>query len=130
MAFQLIREMVGNLGSSFFQVLIAFARSRRDHVLCAISRNLLERLRKLKHLFVTLVHNGSGVFLQLVLSLKQSCVRVTFQLVRDLPVNCQRFFLENGLRCHQFLKVRSRFFHHRRNLLSQPQYEALRCFGA
>jgi len=62
MAFQLIREMAGNLGSSFFQVLIAFVRSRRDHVLCAISRNLVERLRKLKRLFVTLVHNGSGVF--------------------------------------------------------------------
>ena len=62
--------MAGNLGSSLFQVLIAFVGSRRDHVLCAISRNLLERLRKLKHLFVTLVHNGSGVFLQLVVTLK------------------------------------------------------------
>src|SRR6476660_5320239 len=88
MAFQLAREMAGNLGSSFFQVLIAFVRSRRDHVLCAISRNLLERLRKLKHLFVTIVHNEGGVFLQLVVSLKQSCGRVTFQLVRDSSVNC------------------------------------------
>src|SRR5262249_36919002 len=70
MAFQLIREMAGNLGSSFFQVLIAFVRSRRDHVLCAISRNLLERVRELKHLLVTLVHNGSGVLLQPVLGLK------------------------------------------------------------
>src|SRR5215510_16416331 len=60
MAFQLIREMAGNLGSSFLQVLIAFVRSRRNHVLCAISRNPLERLRKLKHLFVTFVHKGSG----------------------------------------------------------------------
>ncbi len=69
MAFQLIREMAGNLGSSFFQVLIGIVRSRRDHGLCAISRNLLERLRKVIHLFVTLVHNGGGVFLQLVVSL-------------------------------------------------------------